>query len=87
MLCTILAAVALAGVPAMSQAQSTSAPLVVSATVVSSCTVKVPRIAESSLLHAMPVDVTCARGAAAPRVQRPSTPPRDVRDAVLIINF
>jgi len=36
----------------------------------------------------MPIEVTCARGATTPRVQRPIGPRRvDIRDALLIINF
>ena len=85
---TVLAAAILAGVPALAQAQSASAPLVVTATVVSTCQVDVPRPAEPSTFSTMPVAVTCARGRAAPRVQRPAAPRRsEVRDAVLVINF
>lgn len=68
-------------------AQSAAAPLAVSATVVSSCSVDVPRSADSSSFATMPVSVTCAKGGSTPRVQRPVSPRTEVRDAVLIINF
>jgi hypothetical protein len=88
---TALAAVILAGAPALALAQSASAPLVVTATVVSTCRVEVPRSVEASTFASMPVAVTCAKRGATPRVQRPIAPiaPRrsDVRDAVLTINF
>jgi hypothetical protein len=85
---TIVAAAILAGAPALSQAQSASAPLVVTATVVSTCKVDVPRMAERAVLSTLPVALTCARRGAAPRVQRPIAPRRrEVRDAVLIIDF
>ena len=85
---TVLSAVILAGGPASVQAQSASAPLIVTATVVSTCKVEVPRSAEASTFATMPVAVTCATRGTTPRVQRPIAPRRrDVRDAVLIINF
>ena len=94
---TVLAAVILAGAPALAHAQSAqsaqsaSAPLLVTATVVSTCKVEVPRSAEASTFATMPVVVTCAKGCVTPRVQHsigPSAPRRsDVRDAVLTINF
>jgi hypothetical protein len=85
---TVLAAAILAGAATLAHAQSASAPLVVTATVVSTCRVDVPRSAEASAFATMPVAVTCARRGTMPRVQRPIAPPRsDVRDAVLIINF
>jgi len=86
---TLLAAVILAGVPVMSQAQSTSAPLMVTATVVSTCHVNSPSQAEATSFSTLPVAVSCARGRVAPRVQRPLPPPRrsEVRDAVLVIDF
>jgi len=85
---TALAAAILAGAPALAHAQSASAPLIVTATVVSSCKVEVPRSAEASTFATMPVTVTCARGGTAPRVQRPTAPRRiEVRDALLIIDF
>jgi hypothetical protein len=85
---TVLAAAILAGAPALAQAQSASAPLVVTATVVSTCRVDVPRSAVASTFATMPVAVTCARRGTTPRVQRPIAPRySEVRDAVLIINF
>jgi hypothetical protein len=85
---TALAAALLAGVPVLARAQSASAPLVVTATVVSTCRVDVPRSAEASTFATMPIDVTCARGATTPRVQRPIGPRRvEIRDALLIIDF
>jgi len=84
----VLTAAILAGAPALARAQSASAPLVVTATVVSTCHVDVPRSAEASSFATMPVSVTCAKGGATPRVQRPVAPRRiEVRDAVLIIDF
>jgi len=84
----VLAAAILAGAPALALAQSASAPLIVTATVVSSCNVDVPRSAEASIFATMPVSVTCARGSTTPRVERPIAPRRaEVRNAVLIINF
>ena len=83
----LLAAVVLAGAPVL-QAQSASAPLIVTATVVSTCKVDVPRSAETSTFATMPVAVTCAKGGATPRVQRPVAPRRsEVRDALLVIDF
>jgi hypothetical protein len=87
---TVLAAAILVGVPALAHAQSASAPLIVTATVVSTCKVDVPRSAEASTFATMPVAVTCARRGAAARVQRPVVPhPQrsEVRDAVLTIDF
>jgi hypothetical protein len=85
---TVLAAAILAGAPALAQAQSATAPLIVTATVVSTCRVDVPRSAEASTFATLPVAVTCAKGGATPRVQRPVVPPHsEVRDAVLIIDF
>ena len=88
---TVLAALVLAGAPALVQAQSATAPLLVTATVVSTCSVDVPRSAEASTFTTMPVGVTCAKGGVTPRVQRPIAPGAarrsEVRDAVLIIDF
>jgi hypothetical protein len=85
---TVLAAAILAGAPALAHAQSGSAPLVVTATVVSTCRVDVPRSAEVSTFATMAVAVICTRRGAAPRVQRPSVPRRsEVRDALLTIDF
>jgi hypothetical protein len=84
----VLAAAILAGAPALAHAQSASAPLFVTATVVSTCRVDVPRSAEASIFATMPVSVTCAKGGTTPRVQRPIAPRRsEIQDAVLIINF
>jgi hypothetical protein len=88
MIRTVLAAAVLAGAPALAHAQSASAPLIVTATVVSTCNVDVPRSAEASTFATMPVAVNCARRGTTPRVQRPIAPRRtEVRDAVLIIDF
>jgi len=87
---TVLAAAILAGAPSPAHAQSASAPLIITATVVSTCKVDVPRSAEVSTFAIMPVAVTCARRGTAPRVQRPIAPHpsrSEVRDAVLIIDF
>jgi hypothetical protein len=85
---TVLAAAILTGAPALAWAQEQSAPLFITATVVSTCRVEVPRSAEASTFAIMPVTVTCARGTT-PRVQRPIAPAPhlDVRDALLIIDF
>jgi predicted lipoprotein len=88
MIRTVLAAVILAGAPVAAHAQSASAPLIVTATVVSTCKVEVPRSAQASTFATIPVAVTCARRGAAARVQRPPVPRRsEVRDAVLLIDF
>jgi hypothetical protein len=87
---TVLAAAILAGAPVLAHAQSASAPLIVTATVVSTCKVDVPQSAHPSLFATMPVAVTCARRGTAPRLQRPAAPhPQhgELRDAVLTINF
>jgi hypothetical protein len=84
----VLAAAVLAGSPALAHAQSASAPLIVTATVVSTCNVEVPRSAEAAIFATIPVSVSCANGGTTPRVQRPIAPPRgEVRDALLIIDF
>ena len=85
---TAFAAAILAGAPALALAQSASAPLFITATVVSTCNVDVPQSAEASTFATMPMTVTCAKGSVTPRVQRPTAPRRsEVRDAVLIIDF
>ena len=85
---TILAAAMLTSAPALALAQSASTPLIVTATVVSSCRVEAPPAAEASSFATMSVSVTCTKGRAAPRVQRPIALRRgEVRDAVLIIDF
>jgi hypothetical protein len=77
-----------AGAQVLAHAQSASAPLIVTATVVSTCNVDVPRSAEASTFATMPVTVTCAKRGTTPRVQRPIAPRRgEIRDAVLIIDF
>jgi len=83
------AALVLAALPAAAGAQSASAPLIVTATVVSSCRVNVPRAVEPGMFPELPVAIACARrGAAAPRINRPATPRRsEIRDAVLAIDF
>jgi hypothetical protein len=85
----LFAAALIAGAPAIASAQSASAPLIVTATVVSSCRVNVPRAVEPGMFPELPVAVACARrGGAAPRLQRPAAPRRsEMRDAVLVINF
>jgi len=84
----VLAIAMLAGFVGQAQAQSASAPLIVTATVVSSCSVNSPRQAQPSQFSTLPVAVSCARGRVAPRVQRPAAPRRsEVRDAVLVIDF
>jgi hypothetical protein len=90
MIRTGLLAAVLASAPPLAHAQSATAPLIVRATVVSTCKVDVPRSAEASAFATIPVALTCARRRAAPRVQRPIAPPpqrSEVRDAVLIIDF
>jgi len=60
----------------------------VTATVVSTCRVDVPPLADASIFATFPVTLTCARRGTSPRVQRPIAPQRsEVQDAVLIINF
>jgi len=83
---TVLAA-AILSAPAPTHAQSASAPLIITATVVSTCRVDVPRSAEAAIFATMPVSVTCAKGAATPRVQRPVAPRSEAHDAVLTIDF
>ncbi len=84
----VLAAALLAGAPALARADSASAPLLVTATVVSTCQVDVSGSAGASTVAAWPVVLTCAKRGATPRVQRPSAPPRThVRDALLTIDF
>jgi hypothetical protein len=79
-------AAALAGAPASAQDQS--APLFITATVVSTCRVEVPRSADATSFAIMPITVTCARGTTH-RVERPIAPAPhvEVRDALLIIDF
>ena len=89
MLRTVLAVAILAGVPALAHADASAAPLIVTATVVSTCSVDVPRSAEASTFATFLVTVTCARRGTTPRVERPIPPPprSEVREAVLVIDF
>jgi hypothetical protein len=85
---SIAVAAFLAAVPSLAHAQSASAPLVVTATVVSSCRVNAPRSAELSGLSTLPVATSCARRGIAPRVQRPAEPRRsEIHEALVVINF
>jgi hypothetical protein len=85
----LLAAALIVGAGSPLSAQSSSAPLIVTAAVVSSCRVNVPRAIEPAMFPELPVAVACARrGGASARVQRPAAPRRsEVRDALLIIDF
>jgi len=85
----VVTAALLSGVPGLALAQSAAAPLVVTATVVSTCKVDVPQSAAITTLATMPVSVICAKGSATPRVERPTAPPprSEMRDAVLVIDF
>ncbi len=84
----MVAAVLLAAAPASAFAQSRSAPLAVTATVVSSCKVDVPRAADMRSLASLPVALTCARRGATPRVQRPQPARRaEAQAAVVRIDF
>jgi hypothetical protein len=79
---------ALSIVPVGAAAQSKSAPLVVTATVVSSCKVNVPSASSASALPTIPVAVACGRGVVPPRVQRPELARRiDTGAALVVINF
>jgi xanthine/uracil/vitamin C permease (AzgA family) len=82
----VIVATFLAVTPAVAQEQS--APLLVTATVVSTCQVDVPGSAAVEAFATVPVSVTCARGTT-PRVQRPLAPARhvDIHDALLVIDF
>ena len=84
---SLVAALILA--PAMAGAQSASAPLVVTATVVSSCSVSVPSVADASSLPTLPVVLACARhGGTAARVERPQEPRRtDAARDLVVIDF
>jgi hypothetical protein len=84
----VAATLALWPVLALAQAQSSTAPLIITATVVSTCRVNVQGSSAPSGLSTLPVSVTCARGAGTPpRVQRPHVLHREIRDAVLLIDF
>ena len=65
----------LAAAPFARTAQSVATPLHVEPTVVSSCTLKVPRSAKASNFANVPVQTTCAKGSATPHVKGPSAPP------------
>ena len=84
---TLLAAAILVGTSTLALAQSVAAPLIVSATVVSSCKVRVPRQVERSALSIMPIDVECTRGSVDARVRRPPPSQSHVGDALVVINF
>jgi hypothetical protein len=86
---TILVTTLLVCAPTLARADSASEPLLVTATVVSTCTIESPQSAEASRVATFPVTVTCGTGTEAPRVQRPvmALRRRDERDAVLTINF
>ena len=88
---TLLTSALLIGTATLAYGQSATAPLVVTATVVSSCTVKVPAEVDRSALSTMPVDIDCVRrgprGEHNARVRRPRLPHRSVDHALLIVNF
>jgi hypothetical protein len=85
---SFVAAAILAAAPVVPQAQSASAPLIVTATVVSTCRIAAARLVEPSGVATLPVALTCTRSGAAARVQRPIAPRRsEMRDAVLMIDF
>jgi hypothetical protein len=86
----IVAAAMVVGMSVPSHAQETSAPLFVSATVVSTCMVVTPRLVEASHFSTMTVEITCARRGSlgrTPRIERPRAPKQNVEGAVLVINF
>lgn len=92
----LLAAAILMGTSTMAQAQvmqglqSASAPLVVTATVVSSCKVSVPRQVQRSAMPTTPVDVACTRSSRADaRVAPPAAAQSQtsVGDGLVVINF
>jgi hypothetical protein len=65
-----------------------SAPLLVTATVVSTCSVKVPRQAKRSELHTTSIDIACARSNRAdPHVRRPAPTQSHNDHALVVINF
>jgi hypothetical protein len=87
----MFAAIILAGTGTVAFAQSASAPLLVTASVVSSCTMEVPRQVDRSGLTTMPVGIVCARRNGQrrqpARVQRPPSPRRSVEASVLHVDF
>jgi hypothetical protein len=87
---TFLVSVILVGAATLAQAQTAAAPLVVTATVVSSCKTNVPRQVKRSALSTMTVDIACARGSRGgvdARVRRPLSSPSSVGHALVLINF
>lgn len=85
---SLVAAAILAGMPVVAEAQSASAPLIVTATVVSSCKIDAARLVEPAGVARLPVAVTCTRRGAAARVPRAAAPRRsEMRGAVLVIDF
>ena len=83
----IAAALVLATLPAIVAAQSASAPLMVTATVVSSCKVDVPRRATPTSMPTVPVGVRCARNGVTPRVQLLAPRRVDLRGALVVVDF
>ena len=73
----------------MTRAQSVSAPLLVTATVVSSCRVELPQYADATRFGSFPVGLECARGVAArPRVERFAPAAyTTLLDGLVVINF
>jgi hypothetical protein len=87
---TLLAAVVLLALPIPAVAQSSaSAPLLVTATVISSCRVNVPRTVSREAAASVAVAIRCARGAITPHVQNPAPSPRVAQNtaALVVINF
>ena len=84
---TLLTSALLIGTATLAYGQSATAPLLVTATVVSTCRVNVPRQVQRAALSTMPVDIECARGGVDARVRRPLLPLRSVDHALLVINF
>ncbi len=81
----------LVGTSTVALAQSASAPLLVTATVVSSCTVNHAHLVDRAGLSTTPVNIACARNGSRrddfSRVERPPAPHRSVGHALLVINF
>ena len=75
--------------PVAVRAQSSSAPLLVTATVISSCRVELPLSADASQFPTFPVDLQCARGLSArPRIERVAAVPHTTYlDGLVVINF
>jgi hypothetical protein len=87
MIKTLLAAVILVGISAQAQAQARSTPLVVTATVVSTCQVSVPDEIEHSAFSTLPVGVACTRGKLNAQVRHPLAPRIAGGHALVVINF